>query len=77
MGGTPPGPRRRRAAGRGPWSGLKPVVETITLDEMATDPTRALYLLRDVFAAPEEFRPRIEPAQITEKAARSFADQPR
>ena len=50
---------------------------TITLDEMATDPTRALYLLRDVFAAPEEFRPRIEPAQITEKAARSVADQPR
>ena len=56
------------------FTGLKPVVETITLDEMATDPTRALYLLRDVFAAPEEFRPRIEPAQITEKAARSFAD---
>jgi hypothetical protein len=56
------------------FTGLKPVVETITLDELAGDPTRALYLLRDVFAAPEEFRPRIEPAQITEKAARSFAE---
>jgi type II restriction/modification system DNA methylase subunit YeeA len=55
------------------FTGLKPVVETITLDEMAVDPSRALYLLRDVFAAPEEFRPRIEPAQITEKAAKSFA----
>lgn len=56
------------------FTGLKPVGETITLDEMATDPSRAMFLLRDVFAAPEEFRPRIEPAQITEKAAKSFAD---
>ncbi|MGK2852017.1 MAG: type IIL restriction-modification enzyme MmeI, partial [Candidatus Limnocylindrales bacterium] len=56
------------------FTGLKPVVQTITLTELAADPTRALFLLRDVFAAPEEFRPRIEPSQITEKAARSFAD---
>ena len=57
------------------FTGLKPVVETITLDELASDnPSRALYLLRDVFAAPEEFRPRIEPAQITEKAAKHFAE---
>lgn len=56
------------------FTGLRPVIETITLDEMADNPSRALFLLRDVFAAPEEFRPRIEPAQITEKAARSFAD---
>ena len=56
------------------FTGLKPVVETITLDEMALDPSRAMFLLRDVFAAPEEFRPRIEPAQITEKAAKAFAD---
>ncbi len=56
------------------FTGLKPVVETITLDEMAADPSRAMFLLRDVFAAPEEFRPRIEPAQITEKAAKAFAD---
>ncbi len=27
-----------------------------------------------MFAAPEELRPRIEPAQITEKAARHFAE---
>jgi len=38
---------------------------------MATDPSRAMFLLRDVFAAPEEFRPRIEPAQRTETAART------
>ena len=57
------------------FTGLKPVVETITLDELAGDnPSRALYLLRDVFAAPEEFRPRIEPSQITEKAAKHFAE---
>lgn len=57
------------------FTGLKPVVETITLDELGGDnPSRALFLMRDVFAAPEEFRPRIEPAQITEKAAKHFAE---
>ncbi len=57
------------------FTGLKPVVTTITLDELASDnPSRALFILRDVFAAPEEFRPRIEQAQITEKAARHFAE---
>jgi len=57
------------------FTGLSPVVNTITLDDLAADdPSEALALLRDVFIAPEEFRPRIEPAQITEKAARHFAE---
>lgn len=57
------------------FTGLKPVVTTITPEELASDnPSRALFILRDVFAAPEEFRPRIEQAQITEKAAKHFAE---
>ncbi len=57
------------------FTGLSPVVKTITLDDLAADdPSAALVLLRDVFVAPEEFRPRIEPAQITEKAAKHFAE---
>jgi hypothetical protein len=57
------------------FTGLSPVVKAITLDDLAADdPSGALQLLRDVFVAPEEFRPRIEQAQITEKAARHFAE---
>jgi hypothetical protein len=52
--------------------------EGVTLDDLAADdPSAALAMLRDLFVAPEEFRPRIEPAQITEKAARHFAEIPR
>jgi predicted nucleic acid-binding protein len=35
---------------------------------------RSLQMLRDLFTAPEELRPRIEPAQITEQAARHVAE---
>lgn len=57
------------------FTSLSPVLTTITLDDLAADdPSKPLRLLRDVFTAPEEFRPRIEPAQITEKAARHFAE---
>ncbi len=57
------------------FTGLSPVVRVVTLDDLAADdPSAALALLRDVFVAPEEFRPRIEPAQITEKAAKHFAE---
>jgi len=39
------------------FTGLSPVVRTITLDDLAADdPSAALALLRDVFTAPEEFR---------------------
>jgi len=57
------------------FTALSPIVKVITLDDLAADdPSAALALLRGVFAAPEEFRPRIEPEQITEKAARHFAE---
>jgi type II restriction/modification system DNA methylase subunit YeeA len=57
------------------FTGLSPVVKVVTLDDLAADdPSDALQQLRDVFVAPEEFRPRIEQAQITEKAARAFAE---
>jgi hypothetical protein len=57
------------------FTGLSPGFQIVTLDDLAADdPSNALQLLRDVFIAPDEFRPRIEPAQITEKAARHFAE---
>ncbi len=57
------------------FTGLSPVTKTVTLDELAApDPSEALAILRAVFTAPEELRPTFEPAQITEKAARAFAE---
>jgi hypothetical protein len=57
------------------FTGLSPALITITLHDLAADdPSDALATLRDVFIAPEEFRPRIEPKQITEKAAKSVAE---
>ena len=57
------------------FTSLSPKLYTVTLDDLAADdPFEALAILRAVFTAPEELRPRIEPAQITEKAARHFAE---
>ncbi len=57
------------------FTGLSPIVKVVTLDDLAADdPSDALATLRAVFTAPEELRPRIEPAQITEQAARHFAE---
>ncbi len=57
------------------FTGLSPVVKVVTLDDLAADdPSDALATLRAVFTAPEELRPRIQPAQITEQAARHFAE---
>jgi hypothetical protein len=57
------------------FTGLSPIVKLVTLDDLAADdPSDALQLLSDVFTAPEELRPRIEPAQITEQAARHVAE---
>jgi len=54
---------------------LSPVLTTITLDDLAADdPSVALQQLRDVFANPDAFRPQLVPAQITEQAARHFAE---
>jgi hypothetical protein len=60
------------------FTGLSPIVKLVTLEDLAADdPSDALQLLRDVFTAPEELRPRIQPAQITEQAARHVAEIPR
>jgi hypothetical protein len=57
------------------FTGLSPIVKLVTLDDLAADdPSDALQLLRDLFTAPEELRPRIAPAQITEQAARHVAE---
>jgi hypothetical protein len=57
------------------FTGLSPVLKVVTLDDLAADdPSEALGLLRSIFVAPEELRPRIEQEQITEKAARHFAE---
>jgi hypothetical protein len=57
------------------FTGLSPIVKLVTLDDLAADdPSDALQMLRDVFTAPEELRPRIQPAQITEQAARHVAE---
>ena len=57
------------------FTGPSPVLTTITLDDLAADdPSTALQTLRDVFTAPEKLRPRLRPAQITEKAAGHFAE---
>jgi hypothetical protein len=57
------------------FTGLSPIVKLVTLDDLAADdPSDALQMLRDLFAAPEELRPRIQPAQITELAARHVAE---
>ncbi|MHB8398673.1 MAG: class I SAM-dependent DNA methyltransferase [Candidatus Limnocylindrales bacterium] len=57
------------------FTGLSPVTRTVTLDELARpDPSAALAILRAIFTAPEELRPSFEPAQITESAARTFAE---
>jgi hypothetical protein len=57
------------------FTGLSPVTKVVTLDDLALpDPSEALAILRAVFTAPEELRPTYEPAQITEAAARHFAE---
>jgi hypothetical protein len=57
------------------FTSLSPVLTTITLEDLAADdPSTALQQLRDVFTAPDTFRPHLVPAQITEQAARKFAE---
>ena len=57
------------------FTNLSPKLYTVTLDDLAADdPSEALATLRAVFTAPEELRPRIEPKEITQKAARHFAE---
>ncbi len=57
------------------FTSLSPKLYTVTLDDLAADdPSEALAILRNVFTAPEELRPHLVPAQITETAARHFAE---
>jgi hypothetical protein len=57
------------------FTGLAPKLYTVTLDDLAApDPSEALSVLRAVFTAPDELRPKVEPAQVTERAARHFAE---
>ncbi len=57
------------------FTGLSPVTKVVTLADLAApDPSEALAILRAVFTAPEELRPTFEPAEITEAAARHFAE---
>jgi len=57
------------------FTNLIPKLYTVTLDDLAADdPSEALRILRAVFTAPEELRPRIQPVHITEQAARHFAE---
>jgi hypothetical protein len=57
------------------FTGLAPATRVVSLDDLAApDPSEALAILRAVFTAPEELRPSREPAQITEAAARHFAE---
>jgi len=57
------------------FTGLSPVTRVVTLDDLAApDPSEALAILRAVFSAPDELRPTFEPVQITEAAARHFAE---
>ncbi len=57
------------------FTSLSPVLTTITLADLAADdPSAGLQQLRDVFIDPESFRPHLLPAQITEQAARHFAE---
>jgi hypothetical protein len=57
------------------FTNLSSVLYTVTLDDLAADdPSEALRVLRALFTAPEELRPRIQPVHITEIAARHFAE---
>jgi type II restriction/modification system DNA methylase subunit YeeA len=57
------------------FTNLSPILHTVTLDDLAgPDPSEALRVLRAVFIDPEALRPKFSPAQLTEVAARHFAE---
>ena len=58
------------------FTGTRPVVETVTLDDLAAGgetTAEALRLLRAVMSEPEALRPRQTPDEVTELAAARFA----
>jgi type II restriction/modification system DNA methylase subunit YeeA len=57
------------------FTNLSPVLYTVTLDALAgADPSEALRILRAVFAEPEALRPHLPRQELTEEAARRFAE---
>jgi hypothetical protein len=57
------------------FTGLSPRMYTVTLDDLAApDPSEPLRILRAVFTEPEALRPTFDRAELTEAAARHFAE---
>jgi type II restriction/modification system DNA methylase subunit YeeA len=57
------------------FTGLSPRTYTVTLDDLAApDPSEPLRILRAVFTEPEALRPTFDRAELTEEAARHFAE---
>ena len=57
------------------FTNLSPVTYAFTLADLAgPDPSEPLRILRAVFTDPEALRPTVTPAQLTEEAARHFAE---
>jgi hypothetical protein len=57
------------------FTNLSPKLYLVTLDDLASpDPSEALRVLRAVFTDPEAVRPLFDRAQLTEEAARHFAE---
>jgi type II restriction/modification system DNA methylase subunit YeeA len=57
------------------FTNLSPKLYTVTLDDLAApDPSEPLRILRAVFTEPEALRPHIDRAELTEEAARRFAE---
>jgi hypothetical protein len=57
------------------FTNLSPVMYTVTLDDLASpDPSRALEILRAVFTDPGALRPTLSRQELTEEAARHFAE---
>lgn len=57
------------------FTSLSPRLYLVTLDDLASaDPSEALRVLRAVFTDPEALRPHFDRAQLTEEAARRFAE---
>jgi len=57
------------------FTGLSPRTYTVTLDDLAApDPSEPLRILRAVFTEPEALRPTFDRAELTEAAARHFAE---
>jgi len=57
------------------FTGLSPRTYTVTLDDLAApDPSEPLRIMRAVFTEPEALRPTFDRAELTEAAARHFAE---